>query len=224
MTLRGFFIVSAAVLGSVAFLQAQQPNSEYQKTQPTFKEHRVGESAQEFFSIAKMAEKGGMLSTDYCRSYLEDPKVMKAIEKTKRKGWADQSLLIATMDVEGCNKIRAALAGKDTEIDLRFASEFGTGVAQFVTGHLGSVNFVVKVPFNDVVEDMTSKMKSAPQLSVETLQNEVGAIVKQRRAAWKLPNTVVKVIELHSLDGSSIETGVSVSDLELMKRRPNSLN
>ena len=224
MTLRGFLIVSAAVLGSVAFLQAQQPNSEYQKTQPTFKEHRVGESAQEFFSIAKMAEKGGMLSTDYCRSYLEDPKVMKAIEKTKRKGWADQSLLIATMDVEGCNKIRAALAGKDTEIDLRFASEFGTGVAQFVTGHLGSVNFVVKVPFNDVVEDMTSKMKSAPQLSVETLQNEVGAIVKQRRAAWKLPNTVVKVIELHSLDGSSIETGVSVSDLELMKRRPNSLN
>ena len=224
MTLRGFFIVSAAVLGSVAFLQAQQPNSEYQKTQPTFKEHRVGESAKEFFSIAKMAEKGGTLSTDYCRSYLEDPKVMKAIEKTKRKGWADQSLLIATMDVEGCNKIRAALAGKDTEIDLRFASEFGTGVAQFVTGHLGSVNFVVKVPFNDVVEDMTSKMKSAPQLSVETLQNEVGAIVKQRRAAWKLPNTVVKVIELHSLDGSSIETGVSVSDLELMKRRPNSLN
>ena len=114
MTLRGFLIVSAAVLGSVTFLQAQQPNSEYQKTQPTFKEHRVGESAQEFFSIAKMAEKGGTLSKDYCRLYLEDPKVIKAIEKTKRKGWADQSLLVATMDVEGCNKIRVALAGQDT--------------------------------------------------------------------------------------------------------------
>jgi hypothetical protein len=224
MTLRGFLIVSAAVLGSAAFLQAQQPNSEYQKTQPTFKEHRVGESAQEFFSVAKMAEKGGTLSKDYCHSYLEDPKVVKALEKTKRKGWADQSLLIATMDVEGCNKIRAALAGQDTEIDLRFASEFGSGVAQFVAGHLGSVNFVVKAPFNDVIEDMTSKLTSAPQLSLETLQNEVGAIVKQRRAAWKLPNAIVKVVELHSLDGSNIGTGVSVSDPALMTRRRNSLN
>jgi hypothetical protein len=224
MTLRGFLIVSATVLGSVVFLQAQQPNSEYQKTQPTFKEHRVGESAQEFFAIAKMAEKSGMLSTDYCRSYLEDPKVKKALEKAKRKGWADQSLLIATMDVEGCDKIRAALAGQDTEVELRFASEFGTGTAQFVAGHLGSVNFVVKAPFNDVVDDMTSKLNSAPQLSLETLQNEVGAIVRQRRALWRLPNSTVKVVALQSLEGNSIGTGVSVSDPVLMKRRPNSLN
>jgi hypothetical protein len=224
MTLRSFLIVSAAVLGSVVVLQAQQPNSEYQKTQPTFKEHRVGESAQEFFSIAKMTEKGGTLSTDYCRTYLEDPKVQKALEKAKKKGWSDQSLLLATMDVEGCNKIRAALAGKDTEIELRFASEFGSGVAQFVAGHLGSVNFVAKAPFNDVVEDMTSKLSSAPQLSLETLQNEVGAIVRQRRAAWILPNIIVKLVELHSVEGSSIGTGVSVSDPALMKRRPNSLN
>jgi len=224
MTLRGFLIVSAAVLGSVTFLQAQQPNSEYQKTQPTFKEHRVGESAQEFFSIAKMAEKGGTLSKDYCRLYLEDPKVIKAIEKTKRKGWADQSLLVATMDVEGCNKIRAALAGQDTEVELRYASEFGAGTAQFVAGHLGSVSFVVNAPFNDVVEDMRAKLNSAPQQSVETFQNEVGAIVKQRRAAWKLPNNIVKVVELQSLEGNSIGTGVSVSDPALMKQRPNSLN
>jgi len=224
MTLRGFLIVSAAVLGSVTFLQAQQPNSEYQKTQPTFKEHRVGESAQEFFSIAKMAEKGGTLSKDYCRLYLEDPKVIKAIEKTKRKGWADQSLLVATMDVEGCNKIRAALAGQDTEVELRYASEFGAGTAQFVAGHLGSVSFVVNAPFDDVVEDMRAKLNSAPQQSVETFQNEVGAIVKQRRAAWKLPNNIVKVVELQSLEGNSIGTGVSVSDPALMKQRPNSLN
>jgi hypothetical protein len=224
MTLRGFLIVSAAVLGSVTFLQAQQPNSEYQKTQPTFKEHRVGESAQEFFSIAKMAEKGGTLSKDYCRLYLEDPKVIKAIEKTKKKGWADQSLLVATMDVEGCNKIRAALAGQDTEVELRYASEFGAGTAQFVAGHLGSVSFVVNAPFNDVVEDMRAKLNSAPQQSLETFQNEVGAIVKQRRAAWKLPNNIVKVVELQSLEGNSIGTGVSVSDTALMKQRPNSLN
>jgi hypothetical protein len=59
---------------------------------------------------------------------------------------------------------------------------------------------------------------------VETFQNEVGAIVKQRRAAWKLPNNIVKVVELQSLEGNSIGTGVSVSDPALMKQRPNSLN
>ena len=87
MTLRRFLTLFAVVVGTAAFLQAQQPTSEHTRnTQPTFKEHRIGESAQEFFSIAKMAEKNGMLSTDYCRSYLNDPKVKKAIEKAKKKG------------------------------------------------------------------------------------------------------------------------------------------
>ena len=225
MTLRRFLTLFAVVVVTAAFVQAQLQNSEHtQNTQPTFKEHRIGESAQEFFSIAKMAEKNGMLSTEYCRLYLDDPKVQKAIEKAKKKGADDPSLLVTTMNVEGCNNIRAALAGQDVEIGVRFAAEFGSGSAQLIAGRLASVSFVVKAPFNDVVEDMTAKLNAKPSLSVDTLQNAVGAIVKQRRAIWIHPNTLVTVSELQSLDGGNIGTEVSVSDPAIMKRRTNSLN
>jgi hypothetical protein len=225
MTLSRFLTLFVAVVGTAAFLQAQQPNSEpTRNTQPTFKQHRIGESAQEFFSIAKMAEKNGMLSTDYCRSYLNDPKVKKAIEKAKKKGGDDPSSLVVVMNVEGCNNIRAALAGQDVEVEVRFAAELGSGRAQFVAGRLASLRFVVKAPFNDVVEDMTAKLNANPQLGEETLQNAVGAIVKQRRAMWALPNLFVKVSGLQSLEGDDIGTEVSVSDPVMMKHRTNSLN
>ena len=223
MTSRRFLTLFATVVGAVAFLQAQQPNREQtQKAQPTFKQHRIGESAQEFFAIAKMAERNGMLSTDYCRSYLNEPKVQKAIEKAKRKGLNDPSLLLATMDVEGCNTIQAALAGKNVEIDARFAAEFGSGRVVFVAGHLVSVSFIAKAPFHDVVEDMTAKLNANPQLDVAVLQNAIAAIQRQHRAMWTLPNALVKVSELQSLDGSAIGTEVSVSDPAL--HRANSLN
>ena len=225
MTLSRFLTLFVAVVGTAAFLQAQQLISEpTRNNQPTFKQHRIGESAQEFFSIAKMAEKNGMLSADYCRSYLNDPKVKKAIEKAKKKGGDDPSLLVATMNVEGCNNIGAALAGQDVEIEVRFAAEFGSGRAQFVAGHLASVKFVVKAPFNDVVEDMIAKLNADPQLGVETLQNGIGAIVNLHRAMWTLPNFLVKVSELQSLEGDNIGTEVSVSDPAMMKHRANSLN
>jgi hypothetical protein len=224
MTLSRFLTLLAAVVGTAVFLQAQQPNSERpQKTQPTFKEHRIGESAQEFFSIAKMAGKNGMLSTDYCRSYLDDPKVKKAIEKAKKKGLDSPSLLMATMDVGGCNSIRAALAGRNADVDLRFAAEFDSGTAQFVAGHLALVSFVVNAPFDDVVEDMTAKLNAKPHREIATLQNAVGAIVKQPRAVWTLPNLLATLSELRSLADDNIGTEVSVSDPAMMVRT-NSLN
>lgn len=225
MTLSRFLTLFVAVVGTAAILQAQQPKSEpARNTQPTFKQHRIGESAQEFFSIAKMAGKNGMLSADYCRSYLNDPKVKKAIEKAKKKGAEDPSSVVAAMNVEGCTNIQTALAGQDVEVDLRFAAEFGGGRAQFIAGHLASVSFVVKTPFNDVAEDMADKLNANPQLGVDTLQNSVGAIVKQRSALWTLPNFLVKVSELQSLEGDNVGTEVWVSDPAMMKHRTNSLN
>jgi hypothetical protein len=225
MTLSRFVSLFVVVVGTAAFLHAQQPNSELARNiQPTFKEHRIGESAQEFFSIARVAEKNGMHSTDYCRSYLNDPKVKKIIEKAKKKGGDDPLSLLVAMNVEGCDNIRAALAGQDVEIDVRFAAEFGSGRVRFVAGHLASVTFVVTAPFNDVVEDMTAKLNADSQLSVETFQNAVGAIVNQRRAMWTPPSILVKVSELQSLEGHNIGTEVSVSDPAMMKHRTNSLN
>jgi hypothetical protein len=225
MTLSRFLALFIAVVGSGAFLQAQQPNSEPTRdTQPTFKEHRIGESAQEFFAIARMAEKNGMLSTEYCRSYLNDPKVKKAVEKAKKKGGDDLSLLVVVINVEGCNNVQAALAGKDVEVEVRFAAEFGSGSTQFIGGHLAAVRFVVKVPFNDVVEDMTAKLNANAQVDVDTFQDSVGAIVKQRRAIWTVPNMLVKIYELRSLEGGIIGTEVSVSNPAMMKHRTSSLN
>jgi hypothetical protein len=225
MTLRRFLILFLAVVGTAAFLQAQQPNSEpVRNAQPTFKEHRIGESAQAFFSIAKVADKNGMLSTDYCRAYLNNSKVKRAIDKAKRKGESDSSSLVATIITEGCNNIQAALAGQDVEVDVRFAAEFGSGQVRFVAGRLASVRFVVKASFNDVVEDMTAKLNASPQLDVETFQNSVGAIVNQHRAMWTLPNFFVKVTELQSLEDDNIGTEVSVADPAMVKHRTNSLN
>jgi hypothetical protein len=120
--------------------------------------------------------------------------------------------------------IQAALAGQDVEVDARFAAEFGSGRVRFVAGHLASVSFVVKASFNDVVEDMTNKLNAKPQLDTETLQNRVAAIVKQRRAVWTLPNFLVKVSNLQSLEGDDIGTEISVSDPAITKHRTNSLN
>ncbi len=228
MSLRRSLTLFAMVVGTAAFLQAEQPIGEHtQNIQPTFKEHRIGETAQAFFSIAKMAEKNGMLSSDYCRSYLDDPKVKRAIEKAKKNGGdapAHDLSRDPLLNVEGCNHIRAALAGEDAEVEARFATEFGTGSVQFIAGHLASVSFVVKAPFSDVVEDMTAKLNASPQLGVDTIQNGVGSIINQRRAMWTLPNFLAKVSEVHSLDGDSTGAEVSLSDPALMKHRTNSLN
>lgn len=225
MTLSRFLTLFAAVLGTAAFLPAQQPTIGHtQKPQPTFKEHRIGESAQEFFSIAKMAEKNGMLSTEYCRAYLNDSKVKRAIEKAKKKGPDNPSLLMATMDVEGCNNVQAALEGQAVEVELRFAAEFGSGSAYFIAGHLASVRFIIKAPFSDVVEDMTAKLNAKPHLDVVTIQNAVAGIQKQRRARWALPNTLAKVSELQSLEGYDVGTEVSVSAPAMTEHRTNSLN
>jgi hypothetical protein len=221
------FLILAAVVGAATFLPAQQQNSELpQQSQPTFKGHRVGEPAQEFFSIAKMADKNGMLSTDYCRSFLDQPKVKKAIEKAQKKGWDDNpSSLAVRIDVEGCNNVRAALAGKDVELDSRFASEFGDdGSMRFIAGHLALMRFVVETAFNNVVEDMTAKLNAKPQLDVATVQNRVAGIQKQHRAVWTLPNILAKIAELQSLEGTDIGTEVSVSSPATMEHRTNSLN
>jgi hypothetical protein len=224
MESRRVLTLFAIILGTAALLQAQQPKTEHaQNSQPTSKNHRIGESAQQFFSIARMAEKDGTLSTEYCRVYLNDPKVKKAVEKNKRKAGEDVAMSVATMDVEGCNTIRAALAGQDFEIELRYAAESGAG-ARFVDGKLASVNFAVKAPFDQVVEDMAGKLNAPPQLAVDTIQNAVGAMVSQRKAIWTLPNMLVRLSEIQSLEGENVGTLVSVYDPEMMKHRANSLN
>lgn len=224
MPFRRVLVAFAVAVGTVTGVAAQQNTEIPQKAQPTFKEHRLGESAQEFFSIAKFAGKSGMLSTDFCRSFLDQPRVKKAMERAARKGWGDDpsSLMIET-GVTGCHTIQAALAGKDVELDARFASEFGEGSVHFVAGRLASVRFVVDVPFNDVVEDMSAKLNANPKLEVASIQNGVARIQKQHRAIWALPNILARIAELQSLGGDDIGTEVSVS-APAIEHRTNSLN
>ncbi|PSH05592.1 MAG: hypothetical protein CXZ00_00115 [Acidobacteria bacterium] len=225
MTLNRFLSFVAAVLGAATLLQAQQPNIELdQKAQPTFKEHRLGESAQEFFSIAKMADKESMLSADYCRSFLVTPKVKKAIEKAKTKDKDNQPSSALWTDVKGCSTVLAALAGQTIEVDSRFAAEFDSGSMQFIAGHLASVRFTVQAPFVGVVQDMNAKLNARPQLDIVTLQNAIAAIQKQHRAIWTLPSIFAKVSEVQSLAGDDIGTEVFVSSPALLESRRNSLN
>jgi hypothetical protein len=156
--------------------------------------------------------------------YFEDPRVKKALEKAKRRSGDSQTLPAALANLDGCNKVREALAGQNVEIELRFAAEFGSGSAKFISGRLASLNFVVNPLFNDVVEDMTAKLNANPQIGVERIQNSVGAIIKRRYATWVLASISVRVFELHSLEGGDIGTEVSVFDPEMLKHRANSLN
>jgi len=152
-----------------------------------FKGHAIGETAQQFFSTATVAE-SRQLTVEYCTTLLNNPKAMK-----KHLG------LAMPVETQGCQEVMAALQGMDTEVGNRFADALGPGNTRFHAGKLVYMKFIMDSPYIDVVADMTKKLKSSPEQSYVTYQNGFGATFQRRKAMWVSGNLMATVEESPSV-------------------------
>lgn len=186
----------------------------------TFKGHKIGETAEQFFSIARMAEHN-TLTKQYCKDCLANPKVLKAYDRAKGHP-SDLRALSLSIDVDGCRGIQSALDGKDIRVDARYAGELGSGWAEFHNARLVILNFSVKAGslFDDVVTDTTKELGGAePTKSLVTRQIAVGAIVQEHKAVWNLNNLRVEADEMKDYEFGDTTVAVTISDSEYLKEK-----
>ena len=186
----------------------------------TFKGHKIGETAEQFFSIARMAEHN-VLSKQYCKDYLANPKALKAYDRAKTHP-SDVHALVLSIDVDGCRGIQSALDGQDLRVDARYAAELGKGWAEFHSARLVTLNFSVKagVLFDDVVSDVSKELGgAAPATSLVTRQIAAGAIVQEHRAVWNVNSLRVQADEVKDYEFDETAVAVTVSDREYLKQK-----
>lgn len=193
-----------------------------------FKGHKIGETAQQFFSIATMAEHNTP-TTQYCKDYLANPKVLKAYDRAKAHP-GDARALLQSKDVDGCRDVKAALDGKDVKVDARYANELGSGWANFHNSRLEILSFSVKAgnPFEDVVADISRELSGAePSKSMITRQSKVGGLLQERRANWNVNHLQVQADEMKDFEYGDMGVSVMVADSEYLKEkeatRPNTI-
>jgi len=180
-----------------------------------FKGHKIGETAEQFFSVAMMAEHN-MLTTQYCKAYLANPKVLKAYARGKAHPSDDRALLQSS-DVDGCRGVQSALGGKDTKVDARYANELGSGGATFHNSRLVILNFSLKsgTLFEDVVTDISRELGGAePTKSTITRQSHVGGLLQERRANWSVNNLHVQADEMKDFEYGDMGVAVMAVDSE----------
>ena len=185
-----------------------------------FKGHKVGETAQHFFSVATVAEHN-TLTTKYCRDYLANPKVLKAYDRAKAHP-DDIRALMLSIDVNGCRDVLSALDGKDIRIDARYANELGKGWAEFHNSRLVVLNFFLKAgaAFEDAVTDIGTELGGAePTISLVTKQSTVGGLLHERKAVWNVNSLRVQADEVKDYDSGNTEIEVTVSDSEYLKEK-----
>jgi len=185
-----------------------------------FKGHKIGETTQQFFSIAKMTEPN-MLTAKYCKEYLANPKVLKAYDRAKTHP-DDARALLQLKDVNGCRNVQSALDGKDVRLDAQYATELGSGWADFHNSRLVILSFSVKAgtPFEDVVTDITKELGGAePTKSMVTRQVVVGGILQERRANWNENNLRVEAAEMKDFEYGETTVAVTVADSEYLKEK-----
>ena len=184
----------------------------------TFKQHKIGETAEQFFSIATMSGKG--TTAQYCKDYLSDPKVSKAYAKSQRNMF-DTNAKMQSIDVEGCWKVQQAFEGKEVEIGARYASEVGKGTVTFRSSRLVLMAFdVPQAPLDDVVTDISKELGDVqPTMSVDTKQNAFGASVQERKATWHANNLTVVANEVRDFRFGNMGVLVLVRDSEYFKQK-----
>jgi hypothetical protein len=184
-----------------------------------FKGHKVGESAKQFFSLATMAEHN-TLTTQYCKDYLANSKVLKAYDRAKAHPDDDRALL-QSRDVDGCRDVQSALDGKDVRVDARYAKELGGGWADFHNSRLVTLRFSVKAGsrFEDVVTDIGKELGGAqPMQSMVTRQSHVGNLLQERSANWNVNNLLVQAEEMKDSEDGDVVV-VTAADSEYFKEK-----
>jgi hypothetical protein len=215
-------LIAFLILGAFACAQ----------TQPTFKGHQIGETAQQFFTIAQMAEHNGQLTTDYCKWYLSDPKTLQAYEMAQKNN-RDLKSMNASSDVKGCRQVQVALDGRDAEVGNRYAHELGSGAVTFHGGKLVALNFSpANARYDDVVADMTRKLAAEPKNGQDTYQNAFGGTLVMRNAIWITDRLITRVSEQKSFRYGDLGASVIVGDrayldstaTQKQASRPNTLD
>ncbi len=193
-----------------------------------FKGHKIGETAQQFFSIATITERN-TLTAHYCRVYLANSKVLKSYERAKSHP-DDVRDAMRSADVDGCRDVQSALDGKDVRVGGRYAGELGSGWAEFHKSRLVIFNFSLKagIPFEDVVPDIGKELGGAePTKSVVTRQSAVASILKERTAHWDTNKLNVQAQEMKDEYGD-LGIAVTVADSEYLKEneanRPSTIH
>lgn len=204
-----------------------------------FKKHKIGETAEQFFSIAMMGE-NKTLTAKYCKGYLSDPKASKAYDKAKIS--RDAKAQLQAMETNGCRAVQAALEGKDAKVFARYADELGQGGS--ATFHNSRLVMLILIwpsfaklnltapAFEDVVTDLRNELGGAePTRSVDTKQNAYGATLQELRATWDVNNVYVQAGEMRNFEFSGIGVQVVIADSEYLKQveaerqatRPNTI-
>jgi len=120
--------------------------------------HALGETAEAFFSIARMKDSTSM-TKDYCKSLLGNPQTNEKVEAAG-KSMSQQGVFVlnkqdfSLLDVSNCKKVMAALESENAGVGARFASELGKGVAYFASGKLVALNFFTDSPYSEAVAEM----------------------------------------------------------------------
>jgi len=185
-----------------------------------FKGHKIGETAEQFFSIARMAEHNTP-TTQYCKDYLANPKVLRAYDRAKTHP-GDTRALALSIDVDGCRDVQSALGGKGIKVDARYAAELGGGWAEFNNARLVRFKFSLKagIPFEDVVTDIGKELGGAePTTSLITRQVVGGGILQERRAVWNVDHLHVQADEVKDYEFGGMEVAVTVAESEYLKEK-----
>jgi len=186
----------------------------------TFKGHKIGETAEQFFSIARMAEHN-TLTKQYCKECLANPKVLKAYDRAKSHP-SDLRAVLLSVDVDGCRSIQSALDGKDIRVDARYAAELGSGWADFHNARLVRLRLTLKAgtPIEDVVTDVSKELGGAEAvMSLVTRQAAVGGILQERRATWNVNNLQVEADEMRDFEYGDMGVAVVVADSAYLKEK-----
>jgi hypothetical protein len=129
---------------------------------PRFKGHLIGETAEEFFKIARHDETRE-LSSAWCKSISDRERELESAQAHAKKQ-GDRKRLIQDLDllyadVDACKPFNDAVAGKDATAEAILASELGPGgEAVFHNGYLVEISLEVVDSYDHVFADMTKKL------------------------------------------------------------------
>jgi len=189
-----------------------------------FSGHTLGETAETFFSTAKMADSKSM-TKDYCKSLLDDPKTKEKVEAAK-DSMSQQGVFVlnkqdfSLLDVSNCRQVMAALQGENAHVGARLASELGKGTAYFASGKLAAFNLFLDSPYSEAVADM--KKRFGVQGQEHAVARSGWPTVKEEMR-WEANGVSASVLKNPFSDGVIVFCGVLTAAIRFIPSRHSGL-
>jgi TonB family protein len=200
--------IQPSALGLLCFFFISISLSAQSSPDLRFGGHALGETAETFFTIARMSE-SKVLAKDYCKSLLDDPKTKEKTEDAKdsmnQKGvFVLNKKDFSLLDVSNCRQVMAALQGQNANVGARLASELGKGSALFASGKLMAFNLFWDSPYADAVADMEKRF-GVPGRKQSVARSGWPMVREEMR--WETEGVSASVFENPVSDGTIIFLG-----------------